>query len=90
MITRLYTIRDIVANEFGPVFEAKNDDVAIRSFKNLLRKEGTRSDEYELYCHGEVDRNDDRIAFRLLDKPRCIAQTDDVVDHSAKEKVVQL
>lgn len=31
MITRLYSVYDSVAQEYGPIFQAKNDDVAMRN-----------------------------------------------------------
>ena len=31
MITRLYSVYDSVAGEYGPLFQAKNDDVALRN-----------------------------------------------------------
>jgi len=36
MKKNLYTIWDKVAKQCGPVFEAKNDAVAQRNFKNML------------------------------------------------------
>lgn len=36
MIVFLYTIQDIIAQENGPVFTAKNDAVAMRNYNALL------------------------------------------------------
>lgn len=58
MITRIYTIRDKVAEEVGPLFQAKNDAVAIRQFKQLV-KDSENPEEYELLCLG--DFNDQTI-----------------------------
>ena len=58
MITNIYTIRDKVAEEVGPLFQAKNDAVAIRQFKQLV-KDSENPEEYELLCLG--DFNDQTI-----------------------------
>ena len=39
MIMNLYTINDKVVKEAGPIFQAKNDAVAIRSFIKMIRNE---------------------------------------------------
>lgn len=52
----LYTIRDVLACEYGPSFEAKNSDVAIRVVKQLVLKTPSISlNEYELYELGSFD-----------------------------------
>ena len=33
----LYSIKDIVAKEFGPIFQAKNDQVAVRQVNNTFK-----------------------------------------------------
>lgn len=59
---RLYSIFDRIAEEFGPVFEAKNDSVAIRNWRNTLeRAEGVREDEYRLYWIGTIDHSTGKI-----------------------------
>lgn len=57
MINKLYCIYDKVAKEYGPVFESKNDGVALRSYYGLLGKtEGLFKEEYVLYCIGTLDK----------------------------------
>jgi len=51
---RLYSINDRVAGEFGPVFQAVNDGVAIRNYKNLL-KEAQSVEDYSLFYLGTFD-----------------------------------
>lgn len=54
MRTRLYVIRDVLAESCGPVFQAPNDDVARRNFVNLLRKvESYDRDSFRLFLVGE-------------------------------------
>jgi len=55
---KLYTIFDKLAGEHGPVFEARNDLVAARSFAQALK--GTPAHDYELYLIGErIDSRDE-------------------------------
>ena len=56
MKVNIYTIYDKVACEAGPVFQAKNDLVAVRMLKSLVSDNPNISiDEYEVYCLGEFD-----------------------------------
>lgn len=55
MIQRVYSIRDKVARECGPLFVAKNDGVALRQFRNLLKTDGVRPDDFELLLLGMFD-----------------------------------
>nr|QJB21670.1 MAG: nonstructural protein [Microvirus sp.] len=55
---RLYVIYDTVAEEAGPLFQAKNDEVAIRQVKNMLSQEKlVRPSDYKLYHLGSFDQN---------------------------------
>ena len=47
---KLYTIFDKLAGEHGPVFEAKNDLVAARSFAHALK--GAPAIDYDLFQVG--------------------------------------
>lgn len=47
---KLYTIFDKLAGEHGPVFEAKNDLVAARSFAHALK--GAPTIDYDLFQVG--------------------------------------
>ena len=58
---KLYTIFDKLAGEHGPIFEAKNDLVAARSFAHALK--GAPAHDYELYLVGE------RLNSHLSDEP---------------------
>lgn len=50
----IYSIYDKTAEEFGPLFTAVNDGVAIREYKNVGIPEALK-DEYELHCVGTYD-----------------------------------
>ena len=52
MTVNLYSIYDNVAEESGPIFQAKNDKVAYRQFCNLVTDPDKRS-EYRLYALGQ-------------------------------------
>lgn len=65
---KLFSVYDRKAEEFGPLFEAKNEDVAIRQFKNMLSSERMLSPEdYNLYCFGEFDREKGHILLEPED-----------------------
>jgi len=55
MNTSVYVIKDTLADEIGPMFEAKNHEIAKRQFRNLLKEVSDKSD-YKLYCIGHFDR----------------------------------
>ena len=56
MKVNIYTIYDTVAKECGPIFQSKNDDVAVRAFHSLLAEtSNVMTTDYELYCLGEFD-----------------------------------
>lgn len=59
---KLYVIYDRAAEECGPVYEAKNDQVAIRQFKQVMEKAIAGAwDEFWLYSVGELDTKTMRI-----------------------------
>lgn len=58
MKTILYTIYDLVAEEAGPVFEAVNDGVAMRNFRNLLKEiPAYQHGDYRIYRLGSFDHS---------------------------------
>ena len=61
MINNVYTVEDVVAEDTAPVFEARNDGVAIRQFKDLLTKV-PNPEEYVLWQVGRMDHDKKRIA----------------------------
>lgn len=69
MINGIYSIYDKVAQEFGPVFEAKNDDVAERNHINAISNV-VYKDDFELYCVGSIDHETGLI--RAKDSPEKI------------------
>lgn len=61
-MTKLYSIRDVLAKAFGPPFTAKNDDVAVRQFRNLISEVPSYDQEnYKLYCVGEFRNEDEEM-----------------------------
>lgn len=54
MIVRLYSVCDTVAEEFGPIFSCKNDEVAKRAFNDLIKDSPSPLD-YALYYLGIFD-----------------------------------
>lgn len=53
----LYTVFDCAANEGGPLFQAVNDAVACRQYRQLL-KEVNEPESYKLYRVGNYDSDD--------------------------------
>lgn len=51
---KVYTIFDTVANKSGPLFEAENDGVASRNYKQLIQG-NLFAHEFLLYCVGVYD-----------------------------------
>lgn len=50
----LYTVYDRLAQESGPVFEAKNDAVAMRGFRKMLG-DSINPEEYRLLKIGKIN-----------------------------------
>ena len=56
MKVNIYTIYDKVACESGPIFQSKNDTVALRCFMSLMKDTpSVNPTDYEVYCLGEFD-----------------------------------
>lgn len=55
MIKNIYTIYDTVAQEAGPIFEAKNDAIANRAVYQLIKSQGIRINEYKLLNIGYIN-----------------------------------
>lgn len=58
MITRLYSVYDSVAEEYGPIFQAKNDDVALRNVIQMFTEMNVSIaslESYHLYHVGDFD-----------------------------------
>ena len=56
----LYSIRDDLAGQWGPVFEAVNDSVALREYARIMSKVDQKSD-YRLIRLGSFLRDGDFI-----------------------------
>ena len=76
MKVNLYTIYDVIAEESGPVFQAKNDSIACRICDNLISESNvTAVSDFHLWCLGCFDTesrvfvpevNGGRFLFRFL------------------------
>lgn len=65
----LYTIYDKVAEEAGPIFEAKNDGVATRAYQDLFSSRPVaHPDEFKLMLLGAIDKTTGKIL--TLDIPK--------------------
>lgn len=68
----LYVMHDKLAEESGPIFEAKNDAVATRAFHNLLSDCAGRVSEYALLRLGVVDHAINKITLTELPEEICV------------------
>lgn len=57
MVMKLYALYDRVAEESGPIAEAKNDGVALRMYQHMLASKQLPPDDYQLICVGEWNRD---------------------------------
>jgi len=55
MVFELYTIKDLIAEEYGPIFQAKNKAVAERNFANLVKNQDLNQEEFFLEQVGTFD-----------------------------------
>ena len=68
MVYNIYSIHDCVADEYGPLFNCKNDEVAKRAVKSILTGDVNPFD-YEIFCLGTFDSDngvlvpEKRLAF---------------------------
>nr|QJB18827.1 MAG: nonstructural protein [Microvirus sp.] len=64
----LYTVKDNLAEEFGDLFEAKNDAVAARKVQNMFRNyPETKTSDFGLYLVGTFDHANCDV--QIKDKP---------------------
>lgn len=78
----IYTVFDKVADEYGPLFEAKNDKVALRQFKQLIATVVVENrDDYVLYSCGTFDHDSGTMVLSDLNS---IAYSGDLDDKEQK------
>lgn len=75
----LYSVKDTVADDFGPVFQAKNDGVAFRQLRNMFKTSGViNPNEYELWCVCKIfDDMSIEVEKRQLFIPKMVEVTND-------------
>lgn len=62
MITELYTIYDKVAEEAGPIFQAKNLGVASRYIQEMFKQnKNIVASDYDVICLGTFDSEDVKL-----------------------------
>ena len=81
---KLFTIYDKIAGESGPLFEAKNEQVAIRQYDQLISQQEDilSKDDFQLMCVGEYDHE----TMDLLN----YSWQDQSVDRVIREEKIQL
>lgn len=53
----LYVIVDVEAEQSGPIFEARNDAVALRMFAKFLQENKQFEAPFEIWYVGEIDHD---------------------------------
>ena len=66
-IMRVYAVFDRLAEECGPLFEQKNDQVALRAYRNMLKQQSSAPEEFQLLWIGTMDH--DKCRFVANDIP---------------------
>ena len=65
---RLYSIYDSLSDEYGPIFQAVNDRVAQRNFRNILNQVDVSSKyDFRLYFLGYFDQKKGSIKYAADD-----------------------
>jgi len=76
----LYSIRDGLAEEFGPVYQAKNHGVASRNYRNLMKQNSIENgSEFKLFMVGQFDPETGGI---LVNDPIEINTSDRLADET--------
>lgn len=75
-IKGLYVIMDKVAKDSGPIFEAKNDGVALRAYHGLLSGDSSLfKDEYDLYKVGYI--NKETMIINTIEPEKVLVEKED-------------
>lgn len=64
MVKQLYVLFDLVAQEAGPIFEAKNLGVAKRSVVDMVLNKNLPADQYNLILVGSI--NTEKVEVEVL------------------------
>lgn len=80
MKNRLYVIFDRVAEESGPIFEAKNDGVAYRMYEKYMDGKDVEREEFKLLKVGTFDHDSNElVAYGPLDVTPRPSMVDELV-----------
>lgn len=66
MKQNLYSIFDVIAEEYGPIFHAKNDAVANRNYLRMLTGENISEEEYKIVRLGDFDTESGYINYNKV------------------------
>lgn len=61
MFKNLYTLKDLVADECAPIFEANNDGVAHRMFQETISRQQIPHEDFRLIRIGRIDKTTGEI-----------------------------
>lgn len=63
----LFVLRDCVAGESGPIFEAKNEDVAKRKVMSFFKDSEVYPADFSLIQLGEINHETDALISTYVD-----------------------
>jgi len=90
MVTiELYVIRDVTADDVGPVYQAKNEGVALRQYRNVLKdlNPNISRDEFELWRVGYFTDKMELIPdLKKVNIPAVVAEQIEAVFHNVEKK----
>lgn len=79
MIYNLYTIYDRIAQDSGPIFQAKNHGIALRQFENFLSQEIKEDKKFlkrtDFVLEHVSTYDSERRKFQLLESPEEVVFT---------------
>ena len=71
----LYSIYDRVAEEFGPIFEAGNEAIALRAKKGLLKQvDPSMLADFDLFCVGEYEIVEGGVKVQGYDEMKAVIE----------------
>ncbi|HEX2956326.1 MAG TPA: hypothetical protein VHO70_05825 [Chitinispirillaceae bacterium] len=83
----IYVIQDVIADEVGPLFEAKNDLVALRQYSQIVEKNNLKTNEFRLLMIGTVNRNNSQV--ELISGFRVVSLSADAESELIAKRMIQ-
>lgn len=79
----LYSVFDCVGQEYGPPFLSKNDQTALRVYRQMISREHILGTDYKLFRLGHFDSETGILVPSILEEIEC-AVPDSAVEMAKK------